>query len=81
MRRELDRVLEGIPGVEYEVDFMAVPNSSPFETPFAERIRGATARALGMDHIEMVPSSHRLHGLQVHAQPWGCDLWLQRSPP
>ena len=56
LRQELDRVLEGIPGVEYEIDFMAVPNSSPFETPFAERIRGATARALGMDHIEMVPS-------------------------
>ena len=56
MRQELDSVLDGIPGVEYEIDYMAVPNSSPFETPFAEHIRGATARALGMDSVEMVPS-------------------------
>ena len=56
LRRELDGVLGGIPGVEYEIDYMAVPNSSPFETPFAEHIRGATARALGMDDVQMVPS-------------------------
>ena len=56
LRGELDRVLEGIPGVEYEIDFMAVPNSSPFETPFAQHIRGATARVLGMDDVQLVPS-------------------------
>ncbi len=56
LRRELDGVLGGIPGVEYEIDYMAVPNSSPFETPFAQHIRGATARALGMDDVQMVPS-------------------------
>ena len=56
LRGELDRVLEGIPGVEYEIDFMAVPNSSPFETPFAQHIRRATARVLGMDDVQLVPS-------------------------
>ena len=56
LRQELDRALEGIPGVEYAIDYMAVPNSSPFETPFAEHIRNATARALGMDSVQMVPS-------------------------
>ena len=56
LRQELDRALEGIPGVEYEIDYMAVPNSSPFETPYAQRLRTATARALGMDSVQMVPS-------------------------
>ena len=56
LRRELDRVLEGIPGVEYSIDYMAVPNSSPFDTPFAARIRAATARALGMEDVQMAPS-------------------------
>ena len=56
LRQELDRALDGIPGVEYEIDYMAVPNSSPFETPYAQHLRTATARALGMDNVQMVPS-------------------------
>ena len=55
LRQQLGQVLEGIPGVEYQIDYMAVPNSSPFETDFAQRIRAATARALGRDDVEMVP--------------------------
>ena len=56
LRRELDGVLEGIPGVSYEVDYMAVPNSSPFETDFARRLQDATAMALGRDDIQWVPA-------------------------
>lgn len=55
LRQQLDQVLEGMPNVEYEIDYMAVPNSSPFETEFAQRIRTATARALGRDDVQMVP--------------------------
>ena len=54
LRKELTRTLEGIPGVDFEIDYMAVPNSSPFETDFANRIRSATALVLGRD-IEWVP--------------------------
>ena len=32
VRSQLDKVLEGIDNVEYDVDYMSVPNSSPFET-------------------------------------------------
>ena len=35
---------------------MAVPNSSPFETDFAQRIRHATANALGLEDVQMIPS-------------------------
>ena len=53
---ELTKVLDGIPGVEFEIDYMAVPNSSPFDTEFAQAIQTATARALGRDDIRWVPA-------------------------
>ncbi len=56
LRQQLDKVLEGIPGVEFKVDYMAVPNSSPFDTEFAQRIKFATTRALGLENIQMLPS-------------------------
>jgi acetylornithine deacetylase/succinyl-diaminopimelate desuccinylase-like protein len=56
LRQELTHLLDGIPGVEFEIDYMAVPNSSPFETDFAKRIRAATARTLGRDDVSMVPA-------------------------
>ena len=56
VRGELNQILEGIPGVEFEIDYMAVPNSSPFETDFARRIQSVTARALSRDDIQWVPA-------------------------
>ena len=56
VRKELTRVLEGVPGIEFEIDYMAVPNSSPFDTDFAQRIRAATALVLDRDDVEWVPS-------------------------
>ena len=56
LRKQLDKVLEGIPGVEYQIDYMAVPNASPFETDFARSIRVATARALNVEDVQMVPA-------------------------
>ena len=53
---ELNKVLDGIPGVNFEIDNMAVPNSSPFDTEFARSIQTATARALGRDDIRWVPA-------------------------
>lgn len=55
VRRELSRVLGDIPGVDFRIDYMAIPNSSPFETEFVESIRSATALALGRDDLEWVP--------------------------
>ena len=55
LRQQLSQVLDGIPGVEFQVDYMAVPNSSPFETEFAQRIKSATASALGLENLQLVP--------------------------
>ena len=56
VRQELDRVLEGISQVDYEIDYMAVPNASPFESDFAQRIQANTARALERQDIQWVPA-------------------------
>lgn len=56
LRNQLDAILEGIPGVSYEIDYMAVPNSSDFQTELGRSIRESTARALGRDDIQWVPA-------------------------
>ena len=56
VRQELEKILDGIPGVEIDIDYMAVPNSSPFDTDFARRIRHSTAQALARDDVQWVPA-------------------------
>ena len=55
-RHQLNQLLTGIPEVEVEIDYMAVPNSSPFDTEFAQHIRANTARALQREDIQWVPA-------------------------
>ena len=56
LREQLDAILEGIPNTTYEIDYMAVPNSSDFETDLGRSIQQATAAALGIDDIQWVPA-------------------------
>lgn len=56
VRKQLDDVLAGIEGVEYDIDYMSVPNSSDFETPLAEAIQRAQALAVQRDDIQWVPA-------------------------
>ena len=56
LRQELDKILEGIEGVEYEIDYMAVPNSSDFDTELMAGLKKATERALGRDDVQFVPA-------------------------
>ena len=56
LRAELDRIAEGIPGVGYEIDYMAVPNASEFDTELSEHIQAATAMALEREDIQWVPA-------------------------
>ena len=56
LREQLDAILEGIPNTTYEIDYMAVPNSSDFETELGASIQRATAAALGIDDIQWVPA-------------------------
>ena len=56
LRGELDGIKEGIDGVSYEIDYMAVPNSSEFDTELSQHIQSATAMALERDDIQWVPA-------------------------
>ena len=42
--------------MEFEIDYMAVPNSSSPDSRLAESIRNATSLALGRDEIQWVPA-------------------------
>ena len=56
LRQELDKLIEGIPGIEYEIDYMAEPNSSEFETELMASLKMATQKALDRDDIQFVPA-------------------------
>ena len=55
VRDELSKLLDGIPGVDFEIDYMAVPNSSSPDTEFMEHIKQATEYVLGGRSIEWIP--------------------------
>lgn len=56
VRREVERLLEGIEGLEeIVIDCTAAPSSSPYDTPFAQEVRRATQIALGRDDLIWVP--------------------------
>ena len=54
--QELAKILEHVPGVDFQIDYMAIPNASSFETPLARSIKSSTARILGQDNIGWVPA-------------------------
>ena len=56
LREQLDEILKDIPGVSYEIDYMAVPNSSDFDTDLSRSIKDSTAKALGRADIQWVPA-------------------------
>ena len=56
VRRQLDEVLAEVDGVSYEIDYMARPNSSPFESALSQSIQRVTAQALQRDDIQWVPA-------------------------
>ena len=56
LRTQLDKTLADIPGVSYEIDYMAVPNSSPFNTELAAALRKAQALAISRDDIQWAPA-------------------------
>jgi acetylornithine deacetylase/succinyl-diaminopimelate desuccinylase-like protein len=56
VKKELEKLLQGVQGVDFEIDYMAVPNSSPYETDFARRIKEATRKSLGREDLNWIPS-------------------------
>jgi len=55
VRRELDKLTDGIDGVSYELDVWAISNSSPADSPFVDLMKRATELVLGQE-ILMIPN-------------------------
>ncbi len=56
VRKQLDKVLAGIEGVEYDVDYMSVPNQSPFDSPHVKAIQRAMSLGVGRTDLRWVPA-------------------------
>ena len=54
--KKLTELLLDIPNVTYEIDYMAKPNSSPFETELTEAIKKSQALSVLRDDIQWIPS-------------------------
>ena len=54
--KKLSELLVDIPNVSYEIDYMAKPNSSPFETELTEAIKKSQALSVLRDDIQWIPS-------------------------
>ena len=55
VRQELDKIIDGIDGVDYELDVWAISNSSPAGSPFVDLMKRATEEVLGRE-ILMIPN-------------------------
>ncbi len=54
VRREVEKLVDGIDGVSYELNLWAVSNSSPVKGDFVDMMRRATEEVMG-EHIIMIP--------------------------
>jgi acetylornithine deacetylase/succinyl-diaminopimelate desuccinylase-like protein len=54
VRRELDKLIDGLNGVSYDLAIWAVSNSSPADNPFVDLMKRSTEKVLGRDII-MIP--------------------------
>lgn len=55
LQRKLEELLFDIPGVTFEIDYMAKPNESAFDTKFVKSIKTATELSLELDNINFAP--------------------------
>ena len=56
VRDQIDATIGDVEGVEVDIDYMSVPNSSPFDTNLAAAIQRAQALAVNRDDIQWVPA-------------------------
>ena len=54
--QELDKIVDGLDGISYTVDYMAEPNSSEFKTNLSSTILDATKKSLDREDINLIPS-------------------------
>lgn len=56
VREQIQSTIGDIEGVSFEIDYMSVPNSSPFDTELAEAVKHAQSLAVSRDDIQWIPA-------------------------
>jgi acetylornithine deacetylase/succinyl-diaminopimelate desuccinylase-like protein len=56
VHKQIHSILKGIRGVEYNLDYTALSNASPFNTEFAKKVMTATRQATGMEDLKFIPT-------------------------
>ena len=54
---ELDKLFDKIEEIDYEIDYMSIPNYSSFDTKLKDSISKAHAKSIGVDEIKLIPST------------------------
>lgn len=55
LRQEIGKLLDGLPGLSWELVCTAVSNASPADHPLADALHRATARAIGRADFRLLP--------------------------
>lgn len=56
VHEQIQATIGDIEGVSFEIDYMSVPNSSPFDTELAEAVKHAQSLAVSRDDIQWIPA-------------------------
>ena len=73
VEQELKKIFSEIPNLSFEIDYMAKPNSSPFETDLLKAIKKSQAISIGRDDIQWIPCL-------LYTSPSPRDGLLSRMP-
>ena len=56
LEEELAKIFKGINGLDFTIDYMAIPNSSPYETSFIDTLKDVTQRIVDRSNLQWVPA-------------------------
>lgn len=73
--RQLDRILDGIENVRYEIVTTAKPSASPWDPQFADALQSSIRAALGRDDVDLVPGLTTGFTDSRLVRPLGITAW------
>jgi acetylornithine deacetylase/succinyl-diaminopimelate desuccinylase-like protein len=56
VHKQIHKILKGIRSVEYNLNYTALSNASPFNTEFAKKVMTATREATGIQDLKFIPT-------------------------
>jgi acetylornithine deacetylase/succinyl-diaminopimelate desuccinylase-like protein len=75
VRRELEKLMAGIEGVDLRLEATGASNASPYDSPFVNQLQRATALALGREDVNLVPGMSTGMTDSRHVRPLGTQAY------